>query len=152
MSPKGTMLLWQKVAAFTVHGRPKGQPRPRAFTKGGKARIYDSGTAEGWKGQIALAARRSLPELPYTEPICMRIIFNMPRPQRLMRRRDPAGPVPHTGSPDIDNLLKAVMDAFTQIGFWRDDTQVIDCAVTKQYHAKDGQPGAVITMHRLTHG
>ena len=46
-----------------VYGEPKGQPRPRAFAKpigGGKfsARVYDAGTAEGWKSQIAQAFRQ----------------------------------------------------------------------------------------------
>ena len=52
---------------FFVRGEPKGQPRPRSFAlrgKGGKPilsktgqpiiRVYESGTAEEWKSQVAL--------------------------------------------------------------------------------------------------
>lgn len=43
---------------FFIHGDPKPQPRPRAFARrmGAKfvARVYDAGTAEGWKSQIAM--------------------------------------------------------------------------------------------------
>ena len=33
--------------SFTVLGDPKGQPRPKAFSRGGHAAVYDPGTAEG---------------------------------------------------------------------------------------------------------
>jgi len=32
-----------------ARGAPKGQPRPRAFSREGKASVYDPGTAEGLK-------------------------------------------------------------------------------------------------------
>lgn len=58
---------------FRVFGTPKAQPRPRAFAKqlGGKAvaRVYDAGTAEGWKGSIALAARQYVPDEPLIGPL-----------------------------------------------------------------------------------
>jgi hypothetical protein len=44
-----------------VHGEPKGQPRPRAFARGGMVRMYDPATAEGWKSAIADEWRRSAP-------------------------------------------------------------------------------------------
>jgi len=137
------------IAEFTVDGIPKGQPRPRAFSRGGKARIFDSGTAEGWKGQIALAVRPLLPPTPLEGPIELKIVFRMPRAKRLMRKKDPAGPLPHLASPDVDNLLKAVMDCLTMVGLWRDDTQVIRCTAAKQYHAKDGRPGADIRIEEV---
>jgi len=42
---------------FFVSGDPKAQPRIRAFAINGHARVYDPGTAEGWKSLIAVAAR-----------------------------------------------------------------------------------------------
>ena len=43
------------ILSARVFGDPKGQPRPRAFARGGKARVYDPHTAEGWKSQVAAA-------------------------------------------------------------------------------------------------
>lgn len=55
-------------------------------------------------------------------------------------------PVWHTGKPDTDNLLKAVMDALTQLGVWKDDAQVCEVHSLKQYAA---EPGAKITISVL---
>jgi crossover junction endodeoxyribonuclease RusA len=129
-----------------IEGKPKGQPRPRAFSRGGHAAVYDPGTAEGWKALIATAARPKLPDIPYGGPISMFVTYEMPRPKRLMRKKDPEHALPHIGKPDIDNLNKAAIDALTQIGMWRDDCQVFHINAHKQYHAKRGKPGATLTI------
>lgn len=135
-----------KPIVFSVSGKPKGQPRPRAFTRGKHAAVYDPGTAEGWKGQVALAAREHLPATPLDEPVYLSVVFFMPRPARLCRRKDPDGMIPHGAKPDGDNLLKAVLDALTQIGMWRDDSLVAGHRVLKLYHEKGGRPGAHIII------
>lgn len=130
-----------------VHGEPKGQPRPRAFAMKGKARMYDPGTAEGWKASVAHAittARGDQP--PMDGAVCLRATFIMPRPKYLLKRSSPPGRLPHTSKPDADNLLKAVMDAMTQIGVWRDDAQVSETLVLKRYAAISEVPGAEIVI------
>ena len=77
--------------SFFVRGQPKAQPRGRAFAVGGKARIYNPATAEGWKGAIACAALQHLPTEPLTGPLRVDIDFFLPRPKRLMRRKDADG-------------------------------------------------------------
>ncbi len=136
---------------FWVDGEPKGQPRPRAFAFNGKARVYDPGTAEGWKSMIAIAARTGL----YGEreklegPLALRLRFFFPRPKSHFRTRKTEyiirddAPTYHTGKPDSDNAAKAVMDALTQIGVWNDDAQICKLSVTKEYGS---QPGCRITI------
>lgn len=135
---------------FWVSGEPKPQPRPRAFAKkmGAKfvARVYDDGSAEGWKSRVALAVKPHLQPEPIDEPLSLAVELYLPRPGRLMRRSDPADPVPHTGRPDADNFAKAIMDALTQVGLWRDDGLIYDLSVKKHYTAKGGRPGAQITV------
>jgi len=132
-----------------VHGIPKGQPRPRAFARriGAKftARMYDPGTAEGWKSCIAAAAHGKLPKSPIEGPVSVSMVCYMPRPARLCRKRDPVGMLPCLSKPDVDNLFKCV-DALTQAGAWRDDAQIIHSECLKVYAARDGKPGAVITI------
>lgn len=139
-------MSWKLFAAFDVHGEPKGQPRPRAFACDGKARVYDPGTAEGWKGAIALAFKDHLPAQPFECPIKLGVTFYFPRPARLNRAKDPDGPVPHTAKPDTDNAIKAVMDTLTTIGVWRDDAQVVSLAAEKFYAAKGAPSGALIQI------
>lgn len=141
--------------SFYAPGLPKAQPRPRAFARrmGQKfvARVYDAGTAEGWKGAIAAAAAAHRPASPLEGPIRLDVDFFFPRPARLMRAKDADGLIPHTAKPDRDNLDKAVCDCLTQLGFWRDDAQVCDGQIRKFYTTKiAGQTGARIRIVQIT--
>jgi Holliday junction resolvase RusA-like endonuclease len=124
-----------KLVEFFVSGSPKGQPRPRAFARGGKARVYDPGTAEGWKGQIALAAKGHLPPEPIETAVGVQLDFYLPRPKGHFGRKGllaSAPPYP-LGKPDLDNLAKAVLDALVVIGFLRDDRLVRRLSISKHY-------------------
>lgn len=136
---------------FWVAGAPKGQPRPKAFSRGGMARVYDPGTAEGWKGLIAQAAKPVLPSSPLDMPIRVDLTFYFPRPKshyrtgkRKTERRADA-PTFHCGKPDRDNLDKAVLDCMTTLRFWRDDSQVCDGRIRKLYDDGHG-PGCWVRI------
>lgn len=153
-------------ADFDVQGIPKAQPRHQAFgkavTKDGKpvldkkgkpkvtARVYQKNTAEWWKSQVVEAGQQWKPIPPLQGPILMRIVFWMPRPKRLMRNKDPDGPILHTVKPDEENLEKPIMDALKNAGWYRDDSQVCVKKTAKYYHAKTGAPGAEIYINELS--
>lgn len=143
--------------AFYVRGEPKGQPRPRAFARkmGGKfvARVFESGTAEGWKSCIAQAATPVRPAAPLTGPVMLKLHFHMPRPRGHYVASNPvkglkgSAPIWHIGKPDNDNLQKAVMDAITQLGgFWVDDSQVALVRSGKIYSTSPGCGVEIIPM------
>jgi Holliday junction resolvase RusA-like endonuclease len=142
---------------FFVNGIPKGQPRGRAFVTGGRARIFTPGTAEAWKGDVARAAAWAAPAAPLTGPVRVDVAIWLPRPKRLMRKGDPDRSIWCTAKPDCDNLAKAILDALTVLGFWRDDAQVCAFSLTKSYHGKTpegcgnlGRPGARIAIEDLS--
>lgn len=141
-------MSWALYLAFDALGEPKGQPRPRACKRGAHAGVYDPGTAEGWKQAVAFAAGQALHGVsPMLEgPIRLGLELYFPRPKRLMRKKDPEGPILHTAMPDFDNAEKAVMDCLTQIGVWRDDSQVASHIGDKFYAAKGQAPGALIQV------
>lgn len=141
---------------FFVAGHPKGQPRARAFAmkRGGQTfvRMYDPATAEGWKSLIAGAAKEHVPFPPITGPVRLEIIFYMPRPKSHYRANGdlkPNAPRCHTGKPDLDNLEKAVMDCFTNLGMWGDDSQVATKVTEKVYEGAGLPPGARISVDEL---
>lgn len=141
---------WPVVHQATVYGKPKGQPRARARAlPNGRAQVYDPGTAEGWKLAVMGAFRPvGAPELEMVMGACVvDLAFFMPRPKRLCRKKDPAGVVPHTSTPDLDNLAKATLDAMVSVGLLMDDALVVGGRWTKVYHAKDGSPGAAIIVY-----
>lgn len=139
-----------------IPGTPKGQPRPRAFSMGGRVRVYDPSTAEGWKAEVALAVRDIAPSTPLTGPLKVDLVFYLPRPKAHYRTGRYAGilkdsaPHWHTGKPDIDNLTKAVLDALSQLRFWEDDSQVCAGQRVKEY-AGDQGPGCWLRVEEL-HG
>ena len=139
-----------------VHGTPKGQPRPRAFSRGGMTRVYDPGTAEGWKSAIAEEIREHLPEKPLEHPVWLSLVFVMPRPKlhygsgKNAGKLKPDAPYYFTPKPDADNLAKAVMDALTQVGLWRDDSLVCKLTVVKRYESVDGASGCFIQIGEIT--
>lgn len=134
------------ILEFFAEGIPKGQPRPRAFARNGLVRLYDPGTAEAWKGAVALAAKPHRPAEPFSEAVSVRMTFFMPRPKRLQTKKAPQGAICHTGKPDIDNLAKGVFDALTQIGVWRDDDQIASVVASKVFCPIGGRPGAQIRI------
>lgn len=122
----------------TIYGEPKAQPRPRATARGGFARVYNPSTADEWKQAIMDAARNQ--GEPFLGPVSLEIRFDMPRPKHLRGTEQK----PHTVKPDIDNLVKAVMDALTTAIWWIDDSQVWSLSTSKQYAAKDEPSGVFI--------
>lgn len=123
---------------FFVEGLPKGQPRPRAFAFHGHVRVYDPGTAEGWKAQVASAWKEATRNAEFTTtdgPVDVMLAFYMPRPKSHYNKSGlkPNSPHQFSKKPDCDNLAKSVLDAMTQLGVWKDDDQVCALRVWKRY-------------------
>lgn len=136
---------------FFAQGVPKGQPRPKAFARGGIASVYDPGTAEGWKSQVAIAARPFLPATPLSGFLYVRFEFYFPRPKSHYRTGKRAGELREDApgycdkKPDVDNAIKACLDALTVLRMWTDDAIVVDVRARKLY--EDGRgPGAIIEI------
>lgn len=119
---------------FFVHGTPKGQPRPRAYSRGGKAGVYDPKTADEWKAMVGWEARRHEFDAGQA-PVQVTLQFWMPRPKSHYGAKGLKATAPrlHTAKPDSDNLAKGVLDMLTQMGYWRDDAQVVVLHVAKAY-------------------
>lgn len=129
-----------------VAGTPKGQPRPRAFARGGKAHVYNPSSAEGWKSEIALALRKWA-GTKCAGPVTVSMAFEFARPKSHYLKNGLlklTAPKWHAGKPDADNLEKAVLDACTQIGLWKDDAQVVTLVGHKVWAV--GQAGMTLLI------
>lgn len=144
-----------KIIHFFAAGTPKAQPRPRAFFNKhiGQARVYEAGTAEAWKGEIALSAKQFVPLVPISGPVMCDLIFFFARPKSHYRtgrhsselKHDHLAPH-HAQKPDRDNLDKAVLDTLTRLGFWHDDGQVWTGTIEKLWADRDSRPGVSIKI------
>lgn len=139
---------WEYYGGLRVCGTPKAQPRPRAYVRGGSVSIYTPSVAKAWKEDLIAGALEQLPRRTLEGPVRVDTIFLLPRPKRLMRKRDPEGRIPHTSKPDVENLYKVILDALTAAGAYVDDAQVCEGRILKFYHAKRDKPGAIITIYK----
>lgn len=139
---------------FTAQAIPKAQPRVRAtsFSRG-MVRMWTPDTADNFKGAVAVAASRAVD--PAVTPIrdgwSLTCAFYLPRPKRLMGRRGGARErIPHTAKPDLDNLVKAALDAIVNSGVVHDDAQLYWINAVKVYAEPDGQPRAEFVLSTNT--
>lgn len=78
--------------------------------------------------------------MPTEEPLAIDLFFNLVRPKTVDR------PYPSV-KPDVDNLIKAVLDALNKV-IWKDDCQICVLNVSKTY-ANDGKPSITAVVHQL---
>jgi len=130
--------VWEvEVIRFTVPGDPVAKGRPRVVRVGAgvrgvtpaKTRRYEAIVAEC----AAMARSAAGGEWPLPASACLRVevdaVFR--RPGGRFRRKDPGGRIPRGRRPDLDNVLKAVLDGIDRAGIWQDDAQVVEVAVRK---------------------
>lgn len=137
---------------FIVPCVPVAQPRQRQrIVAGGDGRSFASNytptkhPVNAFKAAVKLAARAAYSGPPKDSPICLDLVFVMPRPKRLMWKKRPMPREPFVSAPDADNLAKAVMDGLNELT-WRDDAIISCLTVRKVYAAGDEQPHVEVTI------
>ena len=126
-----------------VMGEPVPQGSVRAFvTKSGRPIITHSNkNTKEWRQRIATEGQAKRPDhWNMDEAILLNIDFLMPRPKSL-----PKKVLEDVKRPDLDKLIRAVMDALTGI-YYQDDSQVIHIFASKKYTGKNDAPGVTITI------
>lgn len=131
-----------------------GTPQPKGSLRHvGHGRLVESakGLAD-WRRAIADAAwTYRLQQEPCTGAVAVTLDFYLPRPashyrggdrSRELRATAPKRPAKR---PDIDKLTRAVLDAVTDAGLWRDDAQVTWVRASKDY-ADDRIPGVRVQI------
>jgi Holliday junction resolvase RusA-like endonuclease len=127
-----------------VRGVPKAQPRPRMTTSG---HVYNPDTATAWK-ELIQASFMQVRKQAITLPVHLKVSFFLPRPKR-MADEEAHRSIPHVHKPDVDNLLKAVMDSMTEAGVWKDDALVFATEAAKWY-AQGDKTGAQIIVETIS--
>lgn len=115
-------------------------PRPRVALRGRVPVAYYPKDYTAWKNQAADLIASLLPpdHQPYEGPVEASIICAVERPKSTNL------PAPR---PDADNYAKAVMDAMTQAGVWKDDSKVVRLAITKRWTQSGEAPCVYIRVN-----
>jgi Holliday junction resolvase RusA-like endonuclease len=139
---------------FTVYGVAQPKGNMRAFLKRGMKFPIVTETnrnVRSWSQLVAEEASRELAAWngqQITGPVAVSVRFALPRPKKYQRLGlNPA----HCVAPDIDKLLRAVLDALSRVVFL-DDAQVVTVSATKIYAPVDGAPYALISVTATTAG
>lgn len=121
---------------FNIRGIPKAQARPR---KGKGGHFYDP--SKVYKDNITAQLLLQNPHYIAEGGITVNLLFNLPRPKSLKK-----SVINHVKKPDIDNLVKSVLDAAKGI-VWRDDSQIVILHAMKRYTAVE--PGINMTVNEV---
>ncbi len=110
---------------FTVHAIPIAQPRQRVAVRGKHAVTYTPARhpVNAFKAAVQLAHAEVANGKPLEGPLEVRAVFVMPRPASLIRKTKPNPRVHRPVKPDVDNLIKSLLDGLNGLA-WRDDAQV----------------------------
>jgi Holliday junction resolvase RusA-like endonuclease len=127
---------------IVVPGAPVPKGRPRAHVdKAGNARMYTPARTRKYEQSVA-AMCAGLSEIP--GPVDVSIVAVMPRPKRLMRKKDHDGFIWCDRRPDADNIRKAVLDGLAPV--ITDDARVVSGVTLKVYAEKTGAPRTIIRI------
>lgn len=131
-----------RVLSFDVLGVPVPAPRPSVGRKG----VYMDRRSEHWKSQVRDSADDAMRISGWKSPsgpVAIRVEFVMVR-----RGKAADGPLAHAIRPDLDNLLKLVMDAMTLANVYRDDGCVSAIVALKRWQ-RPGERFAGVTVSVL---
>jgi Holliday junction resolvase RusA-like endonuclease len=123
----------QAPVTVVVSGEPTAKGRPRATRRGF---VYTPAKTRRYEAHARLAAQFAMGNRPPIEaPVRLELLVELPIPSSWsMRRRAAAvtGDIVPTSRPDVDNFLKAIFDAITNIVVV-DDAQIVDVCATKKF-------------------
>lgn len=123
------------VVEFKVEGTPVPQPRPRISMRGGFARAYTPSDhpVVAYRRHIVAAAKQARAKFGDADvAVEVRFVFRRPKSHLTAKGYVKADAIPRP-RPDIDNLIKSVMDSLTDAGAWHDDVQVMRVRASKRY-------------------
>lgn len=138
----------------TIPGPPVGKGRPRCSCINGKPRLRTPTTTREWEQAAALLIWASWRGEPIAQPCRVEVIATHPRPSS--RPRAVPAEVWRTGravcrpsTPDVDNVLKAALDALQLGKVLSDDRWVVEVSGRSVYAAAGQSPSVEILVQEV---
>lgn len=127
---------------FTFNIEPTPQLRPRVNSRGKYVRVYDPPKVHQFKNLLHDLALAQYKRPPLMGALEVDLIFYRPvqrslsKTERSRRLSNQSKPVV---KPDVDNYVKATLDALTGV-LWHDDSQIVKLVSEKRY----GESGKIV--------
>jgi Holliday junction resolvase RusA-like endonuclease len=135
-----------------VRGAPVSQGSMKSL--GPKVMVHSNAKhLKPWRAQIQDAIEDEMAMIgmaaPLDEPVKVEVTFTMKKPMSAPKRRR----IFPVSAPDVDKLLRAVLDALTASGVIRDDSRVVETVARKVFPGEHmfslPTPGAIIWLSRI---
>jgi crossover junction endodeoxyribonuclease RusA len=126
-----------------------GHPAPQGSKKSlgaGRPLIESSKYVKPWREDIRQAVIKDYSGPVLDEALTVELQFFMPRPGSTPKSYTPYA----VKRPDIDKLVRAVLDAISSAGVWADDARVVELYATKALAENDERPGVYIRVRACT--
>ena len=114
---------------------------------------------EPWRASVQYACAKQYKGDPITGPVALDITFVMPRSKSHFStakgkedRLLPSAPLHHTKTPDLDKVLRGLLDPLTvRCGgnVLKDDSQVVQLTCKKRYAEANEPSGALVSIRIL---
>ncbi len=118
---------------LVVPGEPKALQRHRTTMQNGKQRQYDPQSKEKIITRNFLLSEKQKKEWPSIDKIGFDITVNFyfyRKPSQRTCTEETLNNIPHTQKPDIDNLIKYILDCGNGI-LWHDDAEIYKITAQK---------------------
>lgn len=121
--------------SFTILGIPVAKGRPKFFRRGLFVGTYTPKKTEAYEGSVLGQALQYKPDRPLECPLRVTLRFFFPAPASMPKklRLLAEGEILFVSKkPDIDNLIKGILDPLNAV-FWTDDKLVVAVIAEKRY-------------------
>lgn len=134
--------------AFAFPFEPVAKGRPRFRVCGKYVQTYTPGKTKAFEKLVANYYQTAAGGHKYEAgiPLAVTVTFGMKIPISLTKKARTEileGKRQHTVKPDLDNLVKAILDALNGIA-WHDDAQIVELHIAKKYVQS---PHIFISLH-----
>lgn len=127
---------------FRIEGEPVPQGSKTATVINGRAVMFDSNKKlKLWRQTVTAETRKEMIRTRFVgfeagDPLVVSLSFTLARPKTVQRLFP-------TVKPDLDKLIRAVLDGMTDAKAWADDSQVVYVLAHKTY----GSPGVEVSVY-----
>lgn len=135
-----------------VSGEPVAKGRPRMTTIGGSARAYTPAKTRKAEERVAALWQGECVEQGVPIMVTVKAYHERPKAHRLvsgqLSKAGEASVFP-TKRPDLDNIVKLILDGLNGVAF-HDDSQIVNLIAERRWTALGEEPGVQVVVQRVS--